>query len=162
MLGSRLLEFVLKESKPMKKPLPIYVVKPVFDAENEAAGAWEVQRWEEHPALVPFGLEVYTVSTAAGDMKLHLPYVFSRDPAQVGWAFRQVERLHPKPQDMERLESLSQVERVQLALDMTLEYIALAEDGRGHNDRSRYLARCIRQLKAAIEKEGNEAHVDAD
>ncbi len=146
----------------MKKPLPIYVVKPVSDAESEAAGGWEVRRWDEHPALVPLGLEVYTVSTAAGDVKLHLPYLFSRDPAQVGWAFRQVERLHPKPQDMERLEALSQAERVQLALNMALEYIALAEDGRGHNDRSRYLARCIRELKSAIEKEGNEAHVDAD
>jgi len=118
----------------MKKPLPIYMLKPLSDAENEADGGWEVRRWEEHPALVPLGLEVYTVSTAADDVKLHLPYLFSRDPAQVGWAFRQVERLHPKPQEMERLESLSQAERVRLALDMAQEYIALAEDGRGHND----------------------------
>jgi hypothetical protein len=32
-------------------------------------------------------------------------------------------------------------------LQMSLEYIALAEDGRGHNARSRYLARQLREIQ---------------
>ena len=37
-----------------------------------------------------------------------------------------------------------------MSLDLALEYIQLAEDGRGHNDRSRYLARCLRQIASTL------------
>ena len=41
-------------------------------------------------------------------------------------------------------------------------WLELAEDGRGHNARSRYLTRCIRHLEYINSEEGSEPHVDAD
>ena len=145
-----------------KKPLAIYVVKPFSGLDSEASGEWQVERWEDHPALFPRGLVVHTVSTAAGDVELHIPYPISRDSSRLGWAFNEVEKLHPRPDNLDRIALLSASERLELALEFALEYVELAEEGRGHNARSRYLARCIRCLKDIHAQEGSETHVDTD
>lgn len=135
----------------------IYVVEALPTEER-----WQVRRWHQPSALLPLGLILHTVSTEAGDVELHMPYGASRDRDVLLWAFAEVKRLHPPPTDLKALNTLPLAEQIRLSLNLALEYIQLAEDGRGHNDRSCYLARCIRALKSAIEKEGNEAHVDAD
>ncbi len=145
-----------------KKPLAIYVVKPFSGLNDEASGEWQVESWEDHPALFPRGLVVHTVSTAAGDVELHIPYPISRDSSRLGWAFNEVEKLHPRPDDLGRIAVLSASERLALALEFALEYVELAEEGHGHNARSRYLAHCIRHLKDIQAQEGSKAHVDTD
>ena len=119
----------------------IYVVEALPTEEP-----WRVRRWQQPSALLPLGLILHTVSTEAGDVELHMPYGASRDRDVLLWAFAEVKRLHPPPRDLERLNTLPLAEQFRLSLDLALEYIQLAEDGRGHNDRSRYLARCLRQI----------------
>lgn len=119
----------------------IYVVEALPTEER-----WQVRRWQQHSALLPLGLTLHTVSTEAGDVDLYLPSAASRDRDALLWAFAEVKRLHPPPTDLERLNTLPLVEQFRLSLNLALEYIQLAEDGRGHNDRSRYLARCLRQI----------------
>jgi hypothetical protein len=145
-----------------KKPLAIYVVKPLSGLDSERTGEWRVERWDDHPALFPRGLVVHIVSTAAGDVELHIPYPISRDSTRLGWAFNEVEKLHPKPDDMDWVEALPTSKMLLLTLKLALEYVELAEDGRGHNARSRYLARCIRHLEYINSEEGSEPHVDAN
>ncbi|MBK9750769.1 MAG: hypothetical protein IPO91_28960 [Chloroflexi bacterium] len=111
---------------------------------------WRVRRWQQHSALLPLGLILHTVSTEAGDVELYMPYGASRDRDVLLWAFAEVKRLHPPPTDLERLNAFPLAEQFRLSLDLALEYIQLAEDGRGHNDRSRYLARCLRQIASII------------
>ncbi len=119
----------------------IYVVEALPTEER-----WQVRRWQQPSALLPLGLILHTVSTEAGDVELHMPYGASRDRDVLLWAFAEVKRLHPLPTDLERLNTLPLAEQFRLSLDLALEYIQLAEDGRGHNDRSHYLARCLRQI----------------
>ena len=128
-----------------QEQLSIYVVEAISTEER-----WQVRRWQQHSALLPLGLILHTVSTEAGDVELHMPYGASRDREVLLWAFAEVKRLHPPPTDLETLTSLSLTEQFQLALTLALEYIQLAEDGRGHNDRSRYLARCLRQIVSTL------------
>ena len=123
----------------------IYVVEALPTEER-----WQVRRWQQPSALLPLGLILHTVSTEAGDVELHMPYGASRDRDVLLWAFAEVKRLHPPPTDLETLTSLSLTEQFRLALTLALEYVQLAEDGRGHNDRSRYLARCLRQITSII------------
>ncbi|MBK9748852.1 MAG: hypothetical protein IPO91_19020 [Chloroflexi bacterium] len=123
----------------------IYVVEALPAEER-----WQVRRWQQPSALLPLGLILHTVSTEAGDVELHMPYGASRDRDVLLWAFAEVKRLHPPPTDLETLTSLSLTEQFRLALTLALEYVQLAEDGRGHNDRSRYLARCLRQITSII------------
>ena len=123
----------------------IYVVEALPTEEP-----WRVRRWQQPSALLPLGLILHTVSTEAGDVELHMPYGASRDRDVLLWAFAEVKRLHPPPTDMQRLRSLSVAEQLRLSLDLALEYVQLAEDGRGHNDRSRYLARCLRQIACML------------
>jgi hypothetical protein len=125
--------------------MSIYVVEALPTEER-----WPVRRWQQPSALLPLGLILHTVSTEAGDAELHMPYGASRDRDVLLWAFTEVKRLHPPPTDLERLSTLSVAEQFQLALTLALEYIQLAEDGRGHNDRSRYLARCLRQIASTL------------
>jgi len=124
---------------------PIYVVEPL---PNElASGAqWQVVAWKQHRALLPLGLVKHIVSTEAGDVELHMPYMPSRDRTCVMWAFAEVRRIHSEATDLDALDTLSLSEKHALTLRLALEYVELAEDGRGHNDRSRYLARCLRQI----------------
>ena len=123
----------------------IYVVEALPTEER-----WQVRRWQQHSALLPLGLILHTVSTEAGDVELHMPYGASRDRDVLVWAFAEVKRLHPPPTDLETLNTLPLAEQFRLSLDLALEYIQLAEDGRGHNDRSRYLARCLRQIASTL------------
>ncbi|MCK6580774.1 MAG: hypothetical protein L6Q98_22000 [Anaerolineae bacterium] len=123
----------------------IYVVEALPTEER-----WKVRQWQQHSALLPLGLILHTVSTEAGDVELHMPYGASRDRDVLLWAFAEVKRLHPPPTDLERLNTLPLAEQFRLSLDLALEYIQLAEDGRGHNDRSRYLARCLRQIASTL------------
>jgi len=145
-----------------KKLLAIYVVKPLSGLEGERTGEWQVERWDDHPALFPRGLVVHTVSTAAGDVELYIPYPISRDSSRLGWAFNQVEKLHPKPDDMDWVETLPSSQMLVLTLKLALEYVELAEDGCGHNARSRYLAQCIRHLHYINFTEWSEPDADAD
>lgn len=123
----------------------IYVVEALLTEER-----WQVRQWQQPSALLPLGLILHTVSTEAGDVELHMPYGASRDRDVLLWAFAEIKRLHPPPSDLERLNTLPLAEQFRLALNLALEYIQLAEDGRGHNDRSRYLARCLRQIASTI------------
>jgi hypothetical protein len=123
----------------------IYVVEALPTEER-----WQVRRWQQPSALLPLGLILHTVSTEAGDVELHMPYGASRDREVLLWAFAEVKRLHLPPTDLETLNSLPLAEQLRLSLDLALEYIQLAEDGRGHNDRSRYLARCLRQIVSTL------------
>jgi hypothetical protein len=123
----------------------IYVVETLPTEER-----WQVSRWQQPSALFPLGLILHTVSTEAGDVELHMPYGASRNRDVLLWAFAEVKRLHPPPTDLETLNSLPLAEQLRLSLDLALEYVQLAEDGRGHNDRSRYLARCLRQIASII------------
>ncbi|NUQ05805.1 MAG: hypothetical protein HUU31_18080 [Anaerolineae bacterium] len=119
----------------------IYVVEALPDQVG-----WHVRRWQQPSALLPLGLILHTVSTEAGDVELHMPYGASRDRDVLLWAFAEVKWLHPPPTDLATLDTLPLTDQLRLTLDLALEYIQLAENGRGHNDRSRYLARCLRQV----------------
>jgi len=123
--------------------LSIYVVEALPTKEQ-----WQVSRWQQHPMLPPVGLIHYSVNTEAGDVELYLPYAASSNRSVLLWSLAEVKRLHPQPTDLELLDTLPLAEHLRLSLDLALEYIQLAEDGRGHNDRSRYLARCLRQIRS--------------
>jgi len=125
---------------------PIYVVEALSDKGKDATEAWQVVAWKQHRALLPLGLVKHIVNTEAGDVELHTPYMPSRDRMCVMWAFAEVRRLHPPPTDLETRDTLTPGEQLRLTLKLALEYVEIAEDGRGHNDRSRYLARCLRQI----------------
>jgi len=129
----------------MKQNLSIYVVEPLSN-ELASGAQWQVVAWKQHRALLPLGLVKQIVSTEAGDVELHMPYMPSRDRDVVLWTFSEVRRLHPPPTDLETPDTLTTAEQFRLTLKLALEYIEIAEDGRGHNDRSRYLARCLRQI----------------
>jgi len=129
-----------------QKLCPIYVVEALSDKGKDATEAWQVAVWHQHPALLPYALVRHVVSTEVGDVELHMPYMPSRDRMCVMWAFAEVKQLHPPPTDLETLDTLTPREQLRLTLELALEYVELAEDGRGHNDRSRYLARCLRQI----------------
>jgi hypothetical protein len=128
-----------------QESLSIYVVEALPTEER-----WQVRRWQQPSALLPLGLILHTVNTEAGDVELHMPYGASRDREVLLWAFAEVKRLHPPPTDLETLTTLPLTEQFRLTLNLALEYVQLAEDGRGHNDRSRYLARCLRQIASII------------
>lgn len=123
---------------------PIYTVEATFEGTEE----WQIARWDQHPALMPLGLEKHIVSTEAGDVELHMPFVPTLERQRLYAAFDQVSRLHPTPTDLEALETMNRDDLLTLALRFALEYIGLAEDGRGHNDRSRYLARCLHRIES--------------
>jgi hypothetical protein len=107
---------------------------------------WQVRRWQQHPVLLPRGLVRRTVSTAAGDVAVYLPDEVRRNREVLYQVFAEVQQLHPKPDDLNTLNMLTRTEQLRRALDMALEYVELAEDGRGHNERSHHLARCLRHI----------------
>jgi hypothetical protein len=126
----------------------IYVVEALPDPGSAPSEVWQVALWEQHPALLPVGLEKQVVSTEAGDADLLMPWFASRDRSVVIWAFAEVRRMHPKATDLDALDTLSLADQLTLTLDLALEYVGLAEEGRGHNERSHYLARALRQIAA--------------
>jgi len=129
----------------MKQNLSIYVVEPLPN-ESSSEAQLQVSQWQQHPALPPVELLHYSVNTEAGDVELYLPYNAYRNRSVLLWALAEVKRLHPKPTDLPMLDTLTLAEQFTRSLKLALEYIEIAEDGRGHNDRSRYLARCLRQI----------------
>lgn len=107
---------------------------------------WDVVQWSQHPALAPHAGGKQKVSTAAGDVELRVPPLAERNYKILGWAQQRIEQLHPQPDNLSP-ESMTDAVMLREALQMSLEYIALAEDGRGHNARSRYLARQLREIQ---------------
>jgi hypothetical protein len=107
---------------------------------------WDVVQWSQHPALAPHAGGKQTVSTAAGDVELRVPPLAERNYKVLGWAQQRIEQLHPHPDNLSP-ESMTDAVLLREALQMSLEYIALAEDGRGHNARSRYLAQQLREIQ---------------
>jgi hypothetical protein len=107
---------------------------------------WEVIQWGEHPALAPHSGGKRNVSTAAGVVELRVPPLADRNYEVLGWASQRIEQLHPRP-DMLELEHLSDEALLREVLQLSLEYVALAEDGCGHNPRSRFIARQLRELQ---------------
>lgn len=111
--------------------------------------AWDVIRWSEHPALAPHSGGIQKVSTAAGDVELRLPPLAERNYELLGWAQQRIEQIHPRP-DYLALEHMSVAALLRETLQLSLEYIALAEDGSGHSARSAYLARQVREIQQFI------------
>jgi hypothetical protein len=128
---------------------PIYIAEAV----SEETEGWRIVRWEQHPALLPLGLVRHIVSTEAGDVELHMPFVPTLERRRLYAAFGQVRGLHPKPTDLESLDEMSRDQLLTLVLRFALEYVGLAENGRGHNDRSRYLARCLRRIESVTHQD---------
>lgn len=118
---------------------PIYVLVRPEDK-------WEVVRWTEHPALAPHEGGKQRVSTAAGDVELRVPPVAERNNQLLAWAHQRVERLHPYPDSLSP-ERMTDAALLRETLHISLEYIALAEDGRGHNARSRHVAQQLREIQ---------------
>lgn len=132
-----------------KQALSIYVVKAVLD-EDVGRPQWHVKRWTQPPVLLPRDLISQVISTTSGDVEVYMPYEATRDRNVWMWAHAEIRRLHPKPTDLETLDTLTLAEQFRLGLDMALEYVEIAEDGRGHNERSHYLSRCLRQIGRII------------
>ena len=107
---------------------------------------WEVIQWGEHPALAPHSGGKRKVSTAAGDVELRVPPLADRNYKVLGWASQRIEQLHPRPA-MRELEPMSDEALLKEVLQLSLEYIALSEDGRGHMPRSRFIARQLRKIQ---------------
>ena len=107
---------------------------------------WDVIQWGEHPALAPHSVGKQKVSTAAGDVELRVPPIAERNYKVLGWASQRIEQIHPRPEMLE-LEPMSDEALLKEVLQLSLEYIALAEDGRGHIPRSRFIARQLREIQ---------------
>lgn len=128
------------------KEKAIYVLEYCPSEGSDPLKEWNVTQWLEHPALAPHSGGKQKVSTAAGDVELRVPPLAERNYKVLGWAHQRIEQLHPYPDNLS-LESMSEEALLREALQMSLEYIALAEDGRGHNARSHYLARQLRGIQ---------------
>lgn len=121
------------------QPKTIYVLVRLEDG-------WDVVRWIEHPALAPHSGGKQKVSTAAGDVELRVPPLAEHNYRVLAWAQHRIEQLHPHPDSLSP-ERMTDEALLRQAVQMSLEYIALAEDGRGHNARSRYLAQQLRDIQ---------------
>ena len=128
------------------KQKAIYVLEYCPSEGSDPQKEWEVTQWREHPGLAPHPGGKQQVSTAAGDVELCVPLLAERNYKVLGWAQQCIEQLHPHPDNLS-LESMTAEALLRKALQMSLEYIALAEDGRGHNARSHYLARQLREIQ---------------
>jgi hypothetical protein len=135
------------------KQKTIYVLCPSEETDKE----WDVIQWQEHPALARHSGGRRKVSTASGDVELRVPPIVEHDYKVLGWASQCIEQLHPHPDSLS-LESMSAEALLREALQMSLEYIALAEDGRGHNARSHYLARQLRDIQQYKSQHGQMAN----
>jgi len=137
-----------------KEMKSIYVVEVASGEVETATEGWQVASWRQHPALLPLGLIMRKVSTEAGDVEVYMPFMVSINQSLLYWAFEQVRQLHPKATDLDALDTLSLTEQLLLTLDLALEYAQLVEDGRGHSDRSRYIARCLHQIAQRVSEGG--------
>lgn len=130
--------------KQSKKTIYVLVSCPSEGCDPQKE--WDVIQWGEHPALAPHSGGKRKVSTAAGDVELRVPPLAERNYKVLGWASRRIEQLHPRP-DMLVLERMSDEALLNEVLQLSLEYVALAEDGRGHNARSHFIARQLRDIQ---------------
>lgn len=129
-----------------KNKKTIYVLVHCPTEGREPNKEWDVILWQEHPALAPHSGGKRKVSTAAGDVELRVPALVERNYKVLGWASQRIEQLHPRP-DMLALEEMSDEALLKAVLQLSLEYVALAEDGRGHNARSHFIARQLREIQ---------------
>jgi len=137
-----------------KEMKPIYVVEVASGEVETATEGWQVASWRQHPALLPLGLIMRKVSTEAGDAEVYMPFMVSINQPLMFWAFAEVRRMHPKSTDLDALDTLSLNDQLILTLELALEYVRLAEDGRGHNDRLRYIARSLRRITERVSEGG--------
>ena len=135
---------------PKRKKKTIYVL--IYSPSENCDEKWDVIQWLEHPALAPNSGGRRKVSTVAGDVELRVPPIAEHDYKVLGWASQRIERLHPNPDDFSP-ESMIDQELLMEAVGMSLEYIELAEDGRGHNARSHYLAQQLRKINQHLKSE---------
>jgi len=131
---------------PKSKQKTIYVLVHCPSEGCDPNEEWDVIQWGEHPALAPHSGGKRKVSTAAGDVELRVPALVERNYKVLGWASQRIEQLHPHP-DMLVLENLSHEALLKAVLQLSLEYVALASDGRGHNARSQFIARQLRDIQ---------------
>ncbi|MEO1644737.1 MAG: hypothetical protein AAFR67_06085 [Chloroflexota bacterium] len=140
-----------------KNKKTIYVLVHCPSEGGDPSNEWDVIQWGEHPALAPHSGGKRKVSTAAGDVELRVPALVEHNYKVLGWVSQRIEQLHPRP-DMLALENLSHDALLKEVVHLSLEYVELAEDGRGHNARSRYLAQQIRKINQhLLKKEMNNA-----
>lgn len=132
-------------TKDSQKAIYVLVYRPQM-GDDQPEEAWEVVRWLEHPALAPHSGSKQNVSTAAGDVELRVPPLAERNYRVLGRAHQRIEQLHPRPENLSP-ETLSNEALLSETLHLSLEYIALAEDGRGNNARSHYLAAQLLQIQ---------------
>lgn len=130
----------------------IYVLVHCPSEDCDPHKDWEVIQWLEHPALAPHSGGKRKVSTASGDVELRVPALAERNYKILGWASQRIEQLHPRP-EMLSLERVSDEELLKEVLQLSLEYVALAEDGRGHNARSHFIARQLREIQEHMAQE---------
>jgi hypothetical protein len=133
-------------AKDQPKAIYVLVYCPPADGNECTDTEWAVVRWSQHLAFAPHAGGKQTVSTAAGDVELRVPPLAERNYKVLGWAQQRIEQLHPRPDSLS-LESMTDAALLREALQLSLEYIALAEDGRGHTARSRYLAQQLREIQ---------------
>lgn len=131
---------------PKSKQKTIYVLVHCPTEGGDANKEWDVIQWQEPPALAPHSGGKRNMSTAAGDVELRVPSLVERNYKVLGWASQRIEQLHPRP-DMLALENLSHEALLKEVVQLSLEYIELAEDGRGHNARSHFIARQLREIQ---------------
>jgi len=129
-----------------KNKKTIYVLVHCPSEGSDPQKEWDVIQWGEHPALAPHSGGKRKVSTAAGDVELRVPALAEHNYKVPGWASQRIEQLHPHP-DMLTLENLSHEALLKKVLHLSLEYVELAEDGRGHNARSHFIARQLRDIQ---------------
>ena len=147
------LDMEIKSNMTKGKQKTIYVLCPSEELDEK----WDVIQWREHPALAPHSGGKEKVSTASGDVELRVPPIADHDYKILGWASQRIEQLHPRPDSL-LTENMTDKALLSESLQMALEYIALAEDGRGHNARSRYLAQQLRTIEQHLmNKEMNNA-----
>lgn len=126
--------------------ITIYVLVHYPSEGRDSQQEWDVIQWGEHPALAPHSGGKRKVSTAAGDVELRVPPLVERNYKVLGWASQRIEQLHPRP-DMLALENLSHEALLKEVVQLSLEYVELAEEGRGHNARSHFIARQLREIQ---------------
>ena len=147
------LDMEIKSNMAKGKQKTIYVLCPSEELDEK----WDVIQWLDHPALAPHSGGKQKVSTAAGDVELRVPPIADHNYKILGWASQRIEQLHPYPNEFSPENMTDQAVLIK-AVGMSLEYIELAEDGRGHNARSRYLAQQLRTIEQHLmNKETNNA-----
>lgn len=129
-----------------KNKKSIYVLVHCPSEGRDPHQEWDVIQWQEHPSLAPHTGGKRKVSTAAGDVELRVPPLVERNYKILGWVSQRIEQLHPRP-DMLELEEMSDEILLKKVLQLSLEYVGLAEDGRGHNARSHFIARQLREIQ---------------